>query len=178
MLEMFVAALMSAADTTVVAQSPTAPAAAVSATQSSAADQSQGYEQVTAICQDVDGQIAVPTLGGGVIKGGSTYQYDSGPYASRSFTPISGISIPQDISVKDWAAKVNLKVTELDAPKHGKVIVEDSAWYSYSYIPDKDYLGKDRGSGAEAGQALQVNDRFWIVPVVAPQREKMFNHSA
>ncbi len=177
MLDIFVAALLSVADPTVVAQAPTTSGAAVSK-QSGTVGQSKDYAGIHTNCQDVAGQIAVPAPGGGVT-------YDEGAlYTSRSFGMFPEQlykrwgKTPGAIQSSEWVAKVNLKITELEAPKHGKVIVKkidhplaeanNPFWDSYSFIPDKDYLGKDRvvyEIEAE-GKRYKLVLNFWVVPVV------------
>jgi hypothetical protein len=59
-------------------------------------------------------------------------------------------------------------VTELEAPKHGKVKFLDARWFHYNYSPDRDYTGQDRVSDlAEAtGKRFKVTINFLVVPVV------------
>ena len=148
MLDLFVAALMTVADPTVVAQAPTASAVAMS-TQSKKPVPAQGYERTYTGCQDVQ-----------------NLKPDS---AHNDFSPLRGVmSVPKGMSLKDWAAKVNLKVTELEAPKHGTVKIMNSEWYSYTFIPDKDYVGKDRVvyEIEDEGKRYKVTINFWIVQVI------------
>jgi hypothetical protein len=152
MLDLFVAALMSAADPIVVAQAPSAPAAVSS--QSSAAGKPQGYEKVFTGCQDV--QNLEP----------DSANNDFGPFHEELYKRWG--KIPGEVLTPEWMAKVNLKVTVLEAPKHGKIKAIDAATYFYTFIPDKDYLGEDRlVYEIEAqGKRYKQTINFWVMPVV------------
>ncbi len=143
MLDLFVAALMTVADPTVVAQAPTTSAVAMSA-QSKKPSSSQGYEGTYKGCQDVQ-----------------NLKPDS---AHNSFSPLTGIPAQNNVPID----KLDPKITVLEAPKHGKVKIINSEWYHYRFIPDKDYLGKDRVVyQVEAeGKRYKVILNFWIVPIV------------
>lgn len=57
----------------------------------------------------------------------------------------------------------------LASPKHGLVKPIDEAAYFYTFVPDKDYLGQDRGiyEIMAFGLRYQVVINFWIVPIIA-----------
>ncbi len=164
MLDLFVAALMTVADPTVVAQAPTTSVVAMS-TQSKKPSPSQGYDRTYTGCQDVQN-----------LKPDSAHNTFSpffrdllkrlGKKAGAIFTP-------------EWMAKVNLKVTELEAPKHGKIKVFDplppsplypagSLSYHYIFMPDLGYVGKDRVvyEIKAKGKRYKATINFWVVPVV------------
>lgn len=166
MLDLFVAALISAAEPIAVVQAPDAPTATTSA-QSMAAGQSQSNDQTFSVCQDIDGRMPIPAIGGGVkYKSGQSAFNDFGPLPRELYErwalPVSAVFSPERI------AELGLKVTQIEAPKHGKAEVVSAPSFHYVYIPDKDYLGKDRVVyEIEAqGKRYKVTINFWVVPLV------------
>ena len=176
MLDIFVAALLSVADPTIVAQTPTTSTVAMS-TLSKKPSPSQGYEKVYSACQDIDGYRVSPSEWGPQRPPQESGLNSFGlPFHEEMYKRWG--KTPGAIQSSEWVAKVNLKITELEAPKHGKVVVRkidhplaeanNPFWDSYTFMPDLGYVGKDRVVyQVEAeGKRYKVILNFWVVPVV------------
>lgn len=135
--------LMMVVDPAIVAQAPAKPAFIVS-NQSETTGSAQGYENVYTECQDV--------------------QNRNPNSANNDFSPLIGVPAQNGVPI----GKLDPKITVLEPPKHGRVKVIDAAWYFYHFIPNKDYLGKDRVVyEIEAkGKRYKVTINFWVMPVV------------
>lgn len=128
-------------------------------------NQERTYDMEYAFCQDVDGYPVFPPEW-------KRKQPEFPPQGSavNDFSPlwIPEPAKPQNISWKDWATQLNVKVTELEAPKHGKIVITSPEWYGYSYLPRRGYLGKER-----AVYEIEVQDKrykltvnFWVMKIV------------
>jgi hypothetical protein len=165
MLEMFVAALVSGADPADLARAP----AGMDGSEVILVAQAQRYEKVYIACQDIDG-IRLP----------SAYNQFA-PFHQKLITQLGGPGAKYNSL---WLEKVNPRVTLVEAPKHGKLEVDDAKWHLYHLTPDKDYLGEDRVVyEIEAqGKRYKVIINFWVVPVVMPDyqecRYKKFDGSS
>ncbi len=92
--------------------------------------------------------------------------------ASNSFSPflseiLMRLGAPEVVGA-EWLKAINAKVTLLQGPQHGKIVVLESTSYHYSFAPESGFEGKDRAIYLieVQGKRYKVTINFLVLPII------------